>query len=401
MTRTKRRLAWLLTMVAVIALTASACSSDKKSDTKGSSDTGASAGASASSGTSSASSDSESSSSSGGSSTPNTTPSADLKAATGALNGGGSSLQDTYEQKVKDGFVPAVTKAGGSAQVNYTKSGSSDGKKQLAAGTLDFAGSDSPIKDDEKATFGGKTILYFPIVASPITVAFHLQGLTELKLSADTIAKIFQGEVSTWDDPAIKADNPGAKLPVTKITVVHRSDGSGTTSNFTKYLKAASPSVWKLDAGETVQWPATTQGAQNSTGVTAAIKQTDGAVGYADLSDAAKENLDVADVKNAAGKFTKPTPDGASQALASATVNPDLTYNPLNTTGADSYAITSPTWILVPAKQADPAKAATLKAYVTFALSEGQGQAKSLFYAPLSDSLRQKALAQVAQITTG
>ena len=401
MTCTKRRLASLLAMLAVIALLASACSDSKKSSTKGSSDSGAATDASASSGSSSSSSSGESSSSGGGSSTADTTPTAVLKGAAGVINGGGSSLQDTYEQKVKDGFVPAVAKAGGNAQVNYTKSGSSDGKKQLAAGTLDFAGSDSPIKDDEKPTFGGKTILYFPIVASPITVAFHLQGVTQLKLNADTIAKIFQGEVSTWDDPAIKADNPDAKLPATKITVVHRSDGSGTTSNFTKYLKAAAPTTWKLDAGETVQWPATTQGAQNSTGVTAAIKQTDGAVGYADLSDAAKENLDVAEVKNAAGKFTRPTPDGASAALASATVNPDLTYNPLNAAGADAYPITSPTWILVPAKVADPAKAATLKAYVTYALTEGQSQAKSLFYAPLSDSLRKMALAQVAQITTG
>ena len=206
-------------------------------------------------------------------------------------------------------------------------------------------------------------------------------GVDKLSLSADTIAKIFQAQITTWNDPAIKADNPGVTLPSTKIAVVHRSDGSGTTSNFTKFLVSASPTVWKLDAGETVKWPASTQGGEKSTGVTAIIKSTNGAIGYVDLSDAAKENLDVAAVKGSGSEFVKPTSDSASKALAAATVSPDLTYNPIDSKGAGAYPITSPTWIIVDAKQSKAANAAILKAYLTFILNQEQAQAPGLLYA--------------------
>ena len=126
--------------------------------------------------------------------------------------------------------------AGGSTTITYTKSGSSDGKKGLADKSLDFAGTDSAIKPEEKGSFGSRKILYFPIVGGPIALAYNLTGVDKLRLSADTIAKIFQAQITTWNDPAIMADNPGVTLPSTKIAVVHRSDGSGTTSNFTKFL---------------------------------------------------------------------------------------------------------------------------------------------------------------------
>src|SRR4029077_13519385 len=117
------------------------------------------------------------------------------------------------------------------------------------------------------ASFGSRKILYFPTVGGPITVAYNVNGVDKLQLSADTIAKIFSAQVTTWDDPAIKADNPDASLPSTKITVVHRSDGSGTTSNFPKCRTKAAPDTWKLGSGDTVNWPKTTQGAEKSTGV--------------------------------------------------------------------------------------------------------------------------------------
>ncbi len=144
----------------------------------------------------------------------------------------------------------------------------------------------APIKDDDLATFKGGTVLYFPTVAAPITVSYNLSGVSELQLSPDTLAKIFQAQITTWNDPAIAADNPGATLPSTPIVVVHRSDGSGTTSNFTKYLKAAAPSTWTLDAGDTVNWPTSTQAGNGNAGVAQIIKDTDGAIGYVDLSDA-------------------------------------------------------------------------------------------------------------------
>ncbi len=377
MKKRKSRLTGLISVLAVLSLFVAACGSSSKSAKKETTTTAAS-----------------------------TTPTSaaakgDLAKLSGKLDGGGSSFQDTFEQKATSDFDAAVKGAGGSTTITYTKSGSSDGKKGLADKTLDFAGSDSPIKPEEKASFGSRKILYFPIVAGPIAVAYKLKGVTKLNLSADTIAKIFQAQITTWDDAAIKADNPGATLPSTKISVVHRSDGSGTTSNFTKFLVAASPKVWKLDKGETVKWPSSTQGGEKSTGVTAIIKGTDGAVGYVDLSDAAKENLDVAAVKGSGSDFVKPSSDSASKALASATVDADLTYNPIDAKGAGAYPITSPTWILVDAAQSSAAKADVLKEYLKYILDTEQAKAASLLYAPLPDSLKQKAVAQIDQITSG
>ncbi len=389
MNRTTRGLAWLAALLATFALLAASCSSSDSASTDSGTTTAAASGSS-------------SGSDSGSGAQPATTPDALLKSATAQLKGAGSSFQDTFNQAVIAGFQPAVQKAGGTATILYTKTGSGDGKKQLGAMTVDFAGTDSLIKPDEMAAYGDRKILYFPTVAAPITLSYNLSGVSDLKLSPDTIAKIAMGQITTWNDPAIAADNPGTTLPATAITWVHRSDASGTTSNFSKYLKAASPSIFTLEAGDTVQWPVGQSAAAN-TGVATVITQTDGAIGYVDLPDAAKANLDVAQVKNASGKFVKPTPDGASAAVGSAEIMPDLTYNPLNAKGADAYPITSPTWILVDAKQTDQAKADTLKAFLTYALNEGQSPdtTTSLFYAKLPDDLRTKALAQVDQITAG
>ncbi len=371
------RLTWLVAIVSVLSLFIAACG-DSNDDSKKKTTTTAGA----------------------------TTPSSaadkgSLAKLSGKLDGGGSSFQDTFEQKASADFDAAVKDAGGDTTIKYTNSGSSDGKKGLADKSLDFAGSDSAIKPEEESLFGSRKILYFPIVGGPISVAYNLKGVDNLKLSADTLAKIFQAQVTTWDDGAIKADNPGADLPSTKIAVVHRSDGSGTTSNFTKFLVAASPSVWKLDAGETVKWPNSTQGGEKSTGVTAIIKGTNGAVGYVDLADAAKEDLNVAAVKGSGSDFVKPTSDTASKALAAAEVKPDLTYNPIDSKGAGAYPITSPTWILVDAKQSEAGKVEVLKGYLKYILDQEQARASSLLYAPLPDSLKQKAVAQIDQITAG
>jgi len=364
------RLTWLVAIVAALSLLTAACGKDKKD---------------------------ESSKRSDGTKTTSAPDKGALSKLKGKLDGSGSSFQDTFEQKVSADFDSAVKSAGGDSTITYTKTGSSDGKKALGDKSSDFAGSDSALKPEEESMFAGRKILYFPIVGGPISTAYNLKDVDSLNLSADTLAKIFQATITAWDDPAIKADNPDAKLPPTKITVVHRSDGSGTTKNFTKFLMTASPE-WKLDAGETVNWPSSTQGGEKSTGVTAIIKQTNGAIGYVDLADAAKEDLNVAAVKGSGSDFVKPTPDSASKALEAAEVKADLTYDPLDSKAAGAYPITSPTWILVDAKQADAGKAAILKAYLKYILDQGQSQAKALLYAPLPDSLKTKAMAQIDQI---
>ncbi|MGB6057798.1 MAG: phosphate ABC transporter substrate-binding protein PstS, partial [Microthrixaceae bacterium] len=193
----------------------------------------------------------------------------DIKALSESLSGGGASFPDSFYQAANADF----NEVAGTERVTYSKSGSSDGRSQLAAGTLDFAGSDSLPKPAED--FGG-TLLFFPTVAAPITVSYNLPEVDGLQLSADVIAGIFQAEITKWNDPKIAADNPDITLPSTPVSVVHRSDGSGTTNNFTKYLTAASPNVWKLGSGDEVSWPAATQGQEKNSGVAEVIKQTKG-----------------------------------------------------------------------------------------------------------------------------
>jgi len=220
----------------------------------------------------------------------------------------------------------------------------------------------------------------------------------KLQLSPDTLANIFQAKITKWNDPAIAKDNQGVSLPDTSITVAHRSDGSGTTSNFTKYLTAAAPSTWKLGNGDTVAWPSGTQGAEKNTGVAQIIKQTDGAIGYVDYSDALETKLNMAAIKNKDGKFVAPSLEGATAAVAGATVKDDLTYDPLNAAGADSYPITAPTYLLLKNKYDDANTANLVKEYVRYVLTDGQPIAKDVNFASLPSGLQQKALAQLDKV---
>jgi phosphate transport system substrate-binding protein len=311
---------------------------------------------------------------------------------TGVLKGSGATFPKGFYEVAIEAFKaeqPGLT-------IEYPGGGSGTGRQNLQDGVVDFAGSDGLVKDEDKPKYKGE-FLYFPTVAAPITVSYNL-GVDELVLDADTIAKIFQRQITKWDDAAIKALNPDASLPSTDIVVAHRSDGSGTTENFTKYLVAAAPNTWTLKSGSTVEWPADTQAGNGNAGVASIVKDTAGAIGYVDLSDAKATGLKFASIVNKAGKKAEPTLDGASAALAGATVNPDLSYNPLNADGDSSYPITAPTWILVYTNQPDQAKADAIKGFLTFILTEGQELANAVDYAELPDSLRDKALAQVAEI---
>jgi phosphate transport system substrate-binding protein len=239
-----------------------------------------------------------------------------------------------------------------------------------------------------------------PTVAAPITVSYNLSGVDKLQLSPETLAKIFQRDIKTWNDPAIAADNSGVTLPNKPITVAHRSDGSGTTSNFTKYLNAAAKDVWKLGSGDTVKWPTDTQGGEKNTGVATLIKNGDGTIGYVDLSDAKASGLKFASIKNKEGRFVAPTLDGAKAALAGATVKDDVSYDPLNAAGADSYPITSPTYLIVRTKYDDAKKAEAVKGFITYLLGDGTKLAEEVNFAPLPDTLKTRALAQLDKITS-
>jgi phosphate transport system substrate-binding protein len=327
----------------------------------------------------------------GGNSGNGGTSSGDTANGSGKLKGSGSSFQDAFNQEVISAYkekAPDVT-------VTYNAVGSGTGKQEFGKGLTDFAGTDSLVKDSDGVPAG--SFVYVPTVAGPITVSYNLSGVDKLQLSPDTLANIFQAKITKWNDPAIAKDNQGASLPDTSITVAHRSDGSGTTSNFTKYLAAAAPSTWKLGSGDTVAWPSGTQGAEKNTGVAQIVKQTDGAVGYVDFSDAVETKLSLAAIKNKDGKFVAPSLEGATAAAAAATVKDDLTYDPLNAPGADAYPITSPTYLLLKNKY-DADKAGLVKDFVRYVLTDGQPIAKDVNFAALPSGLQQKALAQLDKV---
>ena len=312
----------------------------------------------------------------------------------GTLNASGSTFQLTFQQAAIQAFKsvqPGMT-------VNYGGGGSGKGRTDLASGTVNFAGSDSPVPSAEKAGFKGKTVLYFPVVIGPITVAYNVPGAKNLKLTAPVIANIFQGKIKTWNDPAIKSVNPGVSLPGTAITIARRSDSSGTTQNFSQFLVDGAPGVWKLGTDSTINWPATSRGGNGNGGVAQIVKSTPGAVGYVDYADAKASGLTFASVKNKAGQYVAPTPKSASAAADQATIAPDLTFSAIWAPGAGSYPITYQSWDLVTQSQPNSSTAKMLRAYLGYLLGAGQKLLPTLNYAPLPSSLDQKATAQLSKI---
>jgi phosphate transport system substrate-binding protein len=310
------------------------------------------------------------------------------------LNGSGSTLSKPYQETAIEEFK----KANKGVTVNYGGGGSGKGRQDLADMVVDFAGSDSPYKEADLAKIKGGPVLYFPILLGPITVSYNVPGLDKLQLSAETIAKIFQRDVKKWNDKAIAADNPGAKLPDLDIVVAHRADGSGTTQNFTEYLNSAAKGTWRLKSGSTVEWPSDTQAGQGNGGVAQVVKSTKGAIGYVDLSDAKASGLKYASVKNLAGKFVEPTTAAASAAGDGIDVKSNLLFSALNAKGEKAYPITCQTWVIVYAKQADHAKGEALKAYLKFLVKDGQKLLTEIDYAPLPKGLQDKAVKQLDKI---
>jgi phosphate transport system substrate-binding protein len=313
------------------------------------------------------------------------------------LNGGGSSFQQNFDETV----IKAYQAQSNGVTVVYNASSSGTGKSSLQTKDVDFAGSDSLPKPDELSAYQGGKLLYFPTVAAPITVSYNLPSVKTLKLSGQTLAKIFSLKIKKWNDAAIAKDNPGVALPSTSITVARRADGSGTTSNFTRFLSDVDPTDWTLSHGDKVDWtslPGTTQGGTKNAGVAQIVKGKEGAVGYVDLADATGSKLQTAEVENKAGKFVAPTVEGAAAAVAGAKIAADLSYDPINAAGADAYPITSPTWILVYENQSSKDKGTALKAFLSFIYSDGEGLAKGAGYAALPASIVQKAKDQLSQL---
>ncbi len=273
-------------------------------------------------------------------------------------------------------------------KVNYQSIGSGGGIAQIKAATVDFGSSDAPLKPEELAASG---LAQFPSVIGGVVPVINVAGVQPgaLKLDGPTLGNIFLGKIKTWNDPAIAALNPGLKLPDGKITVVHRSDGSGTTFNFANYLSKVNPE-WKSKVGEgtSVQWPVGIGGKGNE-GVAAYVKQIKGGIGYVELSYALQNKMPYAAMKNAAGKFVQPNDASFAAAAASADWGnaKDFYLVMTDAPGEQSWPITATNFILVHKQPKNVAGAKATQDFFRWVYANGDAQAKQLDYVPLPDAL--------------
>jgi phosphate transport system substrate-binding protein len=347
-----------------------------------------------SSSTTSSSSSSSTTSSAPASSTATTPPSG-----SGTISGAGS----TFAAPVYEQWASSLS----GLTVNYQAVGSGAGITAVESKTVDFGASDPPLKpaDEEAIAKNGSTAVQIPMFLGAITVSYNLPGVKAgLKLDGKTISDIYLGTVKTWNDPEIKALNPGVSLPSTAITVIHRSDSSGTTSGFTSFLAAVDPEFKsKVGEGKDVQWPTGT-GAKGNAGVAGAVQQTVGAVGYVEQAYALQHNFTYAAVKNKAGQFVSPTLASTSAAAQGVRVPANLGIKISNPAGAASYPITSQTFVVVSkdmCKAGIPGGEEAAKGVVKF-LDYGLGSGQSILsqadYAGLPAAILAKSKAAVAAL---
>jgi phosphate transport system substrate-binding protein len=315
------------------------------------------------------------------------------------LQGAGATFPNPLYQK----WVSEYGKSHPDVRIDYQSIGSGGGIKQIKEQTVDFGATDSPMKDEDLKSAPGE-ILHIPTVLGAVVVTYNLQGVTQpLRFSPDVIADIFLGKVKRWDDPRIKADNPGATLPAADITVVHRSDGSGTSAVFTDYLQKVSPE-WKekVGSGTSPNWPVGLGGKGNE-GVTGQVKQTPNTIGYVELAYAGQNKLPVALIKNASGNFVEPSLDAVTAAAAESlpTTPEHLRVSITNGGGANAYPISSYTYILAYKNQKDAGKGKALVDFLWWGIHDGEAFAKDLQYAPLPAEIVKRAEAQINSITSG
>ena len=302
------------------------------------------------------------------------------------VNGAGSSFDNPAFMMWKD----AYSKIDKDVQINYQSVGSGAGIKQLTSQTVDFGASDAPMTDEAMKSAPGK-ILHIPIVAGAVAITYNLPGAPVLKFDDATLSGIYLGTITKWNDPKIAALNPDAKLPSQDIVVVHRADGSGTSFIFTDYLSNVSPD-WAKKVGKStsVNWPAGVGGKGNE-GVAGQVKQLPGAICYVELAYAQQNKLPVAELKNAAGKFVAPSPDAVSKAMGTATIPDDFRFSMVNAPGEGSYPIAGASWVLLYDKQSEAKKGKLLVNFLKWCVTEGQKMSPQLSYAPLPDSVQQRA----------
>ncbi len=305
------------------------------------------------------------------------------------LNGAGA----TFPYPLLSKWSSEYHKIKPDVQINYQAVGSGGGIRQLIAGTVAFGASDAPMTDEqlEDAKKAHDEVLHIPETLGAVVVVYNLPGIKgTLRFDGPTIAAIYLGKITSWNDPEISRLNPGVKFPDKRILVVHRADGSGTTYIFADYLSKVSQE-WsdKVGKSTSLNWPVGVGGKGND-GVAGQVARTPGAIGYVELIYALQNNISFGMVKNAAGEFVHPSIPGVTTALANATreLPEDLRFSITNAPGKGSYPISSATWLLVYKTQSNYEQAKATLEFIQWAVTEGQKYSSSLDYAPLPEQIR-------------
>ena len=286
-------------------------------------------------------------------------------------------------------------------QVNYQSIGSGGGIRQVSTGTIDFGGTDGPMTDqqlgDAKAKLG-TDILHFPVALGAVVPVHNIPGVkADLNFPATVLADIYLGKITKWNDPAIAKVNPGVNLPANDIVVCHRSDGSGTTYIWVDFLsKVSADFKGKVGVATSVNWPVGIGGKGNE-GVAGFVRQTPNSIGYVELIYALQTKMTYGQVQNSSGKFVKANLTSVTSAASGAvkSMPADFRVSITNAPGAASYPVSSFTWMLVPRDMKDKAKAAALKAFLTWGITDGQKATEPLSYAPLAKAVVDKELAAI------
>lgn len=313
------------------------------------------------------------------------------------LNGAGA----TFPYPLYSKWISEYNKLNPNVKINYQSIGSGGGIKQIIAGTVDFGATDAPMKEDESKGAPGK-LFHIPATIGAVVVAYNVPEVTgTLRLSPEVLVDIYAGKIKKWNDAKIKADNVDAKLPAKDISVIYRTDGSGTTAVFTGYLAKISPE-WKekVGAAKSVNWPAGL-GAKGNEGVTGQVKTTPYTIGYIERAYASQNKLPMAELKNKAGKFVAPSIEAMSAAADAVGMPNELFVSLADADGEAVYPITGYSYLLVYEDTKDAVKGEALAKYVWWGLHDGQKFSKDLDYAPIPAKVLSKVEARLKELRSG
>lgn len=314
-----------------------------------------------------------------------------------SLNGAGA----TFPYPLYSKWISEYNKLNPNVRINYQSIGSGGGIRQITSGTVDFGATDAPMKDSESKQAPRK-LFHIPATIGAVVVAYNVPEVTSpLRLAPEVLAEIYIGKIKKWNDPKIKADNAQAKLPPKDISVVYRTDGSGTTAVFTEYLAKVSPD-WKekVGVGKSVNWP-TGLGAKGNEGVTGQVKTTPYTIGYIERAYASQNKLPMVQIRNKTGKFVEPTIAAMSAAAESVQMPEELFVSLSDADGPDAYPITSYSYLLVYEDAKDAVKGEALAKYIWWGLHDGQKFASDLDYAPLPAKVLSQVEARLKELRAG